>query len=134
MRPRSSVVVPIGPSGRVLVLRRGPTDPWMPGRWNYPGGKVDPGEDPYEAALRELSEEAGFHIPRSRLVWMGTMRGGPRRIHLFWVRLPVRPAVTMPDGEHDAFAWVPPGRFPGLPIPSAREVGLRAAAASRRAR
>ncbi len=47
---------------RVLLLRRGPTAPWMPGRWNLPGGNIDPGETPREAAVREAKEEAGVRI------------------------------------------------------------------------
>jgi 8-oxo-dGTP diphosphatase len=47
---------------RVLLLRRGPTAPWMPGRWNLPGGNIDPGETPREAAVREAKEEVGVHI------------------------------------------------------------------------
>jgi len=42
----------------VLLLKRGMTAPWMPGKWNLPGGTVDPGETPIEAAVREAQEEA----------------------------------------------------------------------------
>jgi mutator protein MutT len=41
----------------VLLLKRGMTAPWMPGKWNLPGGTVDPGETPIEAAVRETQEE-----------------------------------------------------------------------------
>ena len=44
---------------RVLLLRRGMTAPWMPGRWNLPGGNVERGETPEQGAIREAEEEAG---------------------------------------------------------------------------
>lgn len=52
------VAVTRGPD--VLLLRRGPTAPWKPGWWNFPGGIVDAGETFEDAAYRELREEAGL--------------------------------------------------------------------------
>lgn len=46
--------------GRVLLLLRGPTAPWLPNRWNLPGGKIELGESPHEAAMRELWEETNL--------------------------------------------------------------------------
>lgn len=46
-------------SERVLLLQRG-EDVSEPGRWAFPGGKIDDGETPRVAAVRELEEEAGY--------------------------------------------------------------------------
>lgn len=48
--------------GEVLLLKRGPTAPWMPGKWNLPGGTVDSGETPEQTAIRETQEETGLEI------------------------------------------------------------------------
>jgi len=45
-------------NGHVLLIRGGP-DKWFAGRYNGLGGHVEPGEDVYTAALREVQEEAG---------------------------------------------------------------------------
>jgi 8-oxo-dGTP diphosphatase len=43
-----------------LLLRRSDSESFLPGVWGIPAGKVQPGEDPKEACLRELGEEAGL--------------------------------------------------------------------------
>lgn len=56
----------VDPSGRVLITRR-PAGKPMAGLWEFPGGKVEPGECPEDALIRELREELGITISRDRL-------------------------------------------------------------------
>lgn len=53
----------IDADGRVLVTRR-PEGKTMAGLWEFPGGKVEAGESPEEAVIREMREELGIEIPR----------------------------------------------------------------------
>ena len=53
---------------RVLILHRGPTAPWMPNKWNFPGGIVEPDESSMNAAMRECQEEAGISPKSIRLL------------------------------------------------------------------
>ena len=92
--------------GSVLFLRRGPTDPWMPGRWNFPGGGLNVGETHLRAAVRELGEEAGIDADPRRMAYLGKFKTGRMyTMHLYGLRLKSRPPVHSRDGEHDAYVW-----------------------------
>jgi len=103
--PSSSVVVVIDPEGKVLFLRRSGTDKWMPGHWNFPGGRVDGPEKPCEAATRELFEEANIQVSCNSLYPLGRFRDREWKINAYFVKLGTRPLVASNDGEHDAFVW-----------------------------
>jgi 8-oxo-dGTP diphosphatase len=63
-RPRPTIVVVAGvlvEGGRVLTSRR-PAGGHLAGAWEFPGGKVEPDEDPRQALARELHEELGIEV------------------------------------------------------------------------
>jgi 8-oxo-dGTP diphosphatase len=67
MRTRKLVVAALVREGtRVLMSRRRADQP-MPGKWEFPGGKVEPGEAPTEALAREVREELGCEIDAGRI-------------------------------------------------------------------
>src|SRR3954471_15058349 len=51
------------PGVQVLLAQRSGEASFMPGVWVFPGGIVEPGEDPAETARRELTEEVGIELP-----------------------------------------------------------------------
>jgi ADP-ribose pyrophosphatase YjhB (NUDIX family) len=63
--PKVAVVIFIVQDGKILLIKRA-VDPGK-GRWAFPAGFVDAGEDPKEAARRELLEETGLDIEIIRL-------------------------------------------------------------------
>jgi 8-oxo-dGTP diphosphatase len=66
-RPRKLVVAAlVRQGGRVLVSRRRADQP-MPLLWEFPGGKVEPGEDPVVALAREVREELGCEVRVGRI-------------------------------------------------------------------
>ena len=56
-----AAVALIDPDGRVLIAQR-PEGKAMAGLWEFPGGKVEPGETPEVALIRELAEELGITV------------------------------------------------------------------------
>ncbi|MGY4396191.1 8-oxo-dGTP diphosphatase [Sphingomonas sp. UYAg733] len=56
----------IDPAGRVLVQQR-PPGKMMAGLWEFPGGKLEPGETPEAALIRELEEELGIIVSAAAL-------------------------------------------------------------------
>ncbi len=56
----------IGDDGRVLITQRR-ADQSLPLQWEFPGGKVEPGESPTAALARELVEEIGAHVTIGRI-------------------------------------------------------------------
>src|SRR5437879_11800898 len=67
--------------GRVLIAQR-PAGKPMAGLWEFPGGKVDPGETPEEALVRELQEELGIETATSCLAPIAFASHGYDNFHL----------------------------------------------------
>lgn len=94
--------------GKVLLLRRPPDDA-RGGEWEFPGGKVDPGEDLMTALRREVIEETGLTIS-SVGRYLGsfdyvTAVGRHNRQHTWSVAVFADAPVVLT--EHDAHSWVP---------------------------
>ncbi|WP_299307456.1 (deoxy)nucleoside triphosphate pyrophosphohydrolase [uncultured Croceicoccus sp.] len=69
----------IGPDGRIAMHRR-PEGKHHGGLWEFPGGKVDPGEQPDHALARELQEELAIVVAPDDCVpsgFVSSRRGGP---------------------------------------------------------
>jgi 8-oxo-dGTP diphosphatase len=56
---------------------------WQKGKYNLVGGKVEPGEDPVDAAQREFTEETGFKSPVTSVEFMGVVTGNWGSIYCF---------------------------------------------------
>jgi 8-oxo-dGTP diphosphatase len=67
-RPRKLVVagLVVGADGRILITQRR-ADQALPLQWEFPGGKVEPGEAPVAALARELAEEIGARVVVGRI-------------------------------------------------------------------
>ncbi|MDG6108656.1 NUDIX domain-containing protein [Dactylosporangium aurantiacum] len=66
-----ALVLLVDPSGAVLMQHRDAEAPVSPNQWSLPGGHIEPGETPEQAAHRELLEETGLTVDELRPVWSG---------------------------------------------------------------
>jgi len=108
----------------VLVAKRAEAQ-HLPGDWEFPGGKIEEGEEPADAALRELREETGLTagIAESLLVFVHDYPDRRLRFHAFVV-MDVSGEVATDGGR--SFAWVAPSSLDDLPMPEANRAILRA--------
>jgi len=103
--------------GRVFLARRGP-DRSMPGKWEFPGGKVEAGEAPEAALVREVAEELDVEIELGRFLGRGEADHDGRTIVLD-VWLARRVAGDPVSREHDAVGWFAAGELAALDWPEA---------------
>jgi 8-oxo-dGTP diphosphatase len=105
--------------GRVLVQQRPPGKP-MAGLWEFPGGKVEPGEIPESALIRELTEELGIGVEAACLApaaFASEMLGAR---HLVLLLYALRKWQGVPEARHaSALKWVKPLELHGLAMPPA---------------
>lgn len=93
--------------GRLLAARRS-APPALAGRWELPGGKVEPGETAPEALVRELREELGVEVvPLARVP--GAWPLSPPHVLQVWTARLVS-GEPEPLQDHDALLWLAPER------------------------
>lgn len=115
--------------GRLLVQERGDDALHDPGRWGYPGGDLEDGEDFLAAAVRELEEETGIEVDRTHLESLGVRRfrsescGEDDEFEVYAVRL----SVTDDDvvcGEGRQMVFVDLKDLAGRPLHQATALTL----------
>ena len=105
--------------GRVLLAQR-PAGKSMAGLWEFPGGKLNPGETPEAALIRELQEELGINVSASCLAPFAFASHAYERFHLLMPLYVCRRWTGRPEGrEGQTLAWVRPMRMTDYPMPPA---------------
>ena len=113
-------------SGRVLVAQR-PAGKVLAGRWEFPGGKLDAGETPFAALVRELREELDVEVHAAERLMRYSYEYPGRRVWLdVWT---VRQWSGEPQGlDGQALRWIEPGQLQDCDLLEAdRPIALRLA-------
>jgi 8-oxo-dGTP diphosphatase len=109
----------IDADGRVLIAER-PAGKSMAGLWEFPGGKVDPGERPEDALIRELKEELGIVVKEACLAPLTFASHTYEDFHLLMPLYVCRRwEGTVVPHEGQRLAWVRPNRLKEYPMPPA---------------
>lgn len=114
-----AAVALIDTDGRVLLAQR-PEGKSMAGLWEFPGGKVEPGETPEAALIRELHEELGIDTWTSCLAPLTFASHGYDDFHLLMPVFACRrwSGIVRPQ-EGQQLAWVRGGDLRNYPMPPA---------------
>src|SRR5215813_3703539 len=111
----------IDPDGRVLLAKRPPGRP-LAGLWEFPGGKVEPGETPEGALIRELGEELGIRVSGACLAPLTFASHAYPEFHLLMPLYVCRKwEGSVTAREHTRITWVRPNRLREYPMPPADE-------------
>ncbi|SDL18065.1 8-oxo-dGTP diphosphatase MutT [Paracoccus chinensis] len=114
-----AAVALIDADGRVLLARR-PAGKEMAGLWEFPGGKVDPGETPEAALIRELDEELGIETWNSCLAPLTFASHAYDSFHLLMPLYACRRWQGTPrPREGQELAWVRASDLARYPMPPA---------------
>lgn len=104
---------------RVLIARR-PEGKGMAGLWEFPGGKIEPGERPEDALVRELEEELGVSTRTACLAPLTFASHAYEDFHLLMPLYVCRKWQGTPEArEHQALKWVRPQALRDYPMPPA---------------
>ncbi|MEL0076729.1 MAG: 8-oxo-dGTP diphosphatase MutT [Alphaproteobacteria bacterium] len=114
-----SAVALIDVDGRVLLAQR-PEGKSMAGLWEFPGGKIEPGETPEAALIRELDEELGINTKESCLAPISFASHSYETFHLVMLVYACRKWQGHPRPiEGGALAWVRANKLRDYPMPPA---------------
>lgn len=107
--------------GRVLLSER-PAGKQLAGLWEFPGGKIEPGESPEDTLVRELAEELGIQTKPACLAPLTFASHRYETFHLLMPLYVCRRFEGIPIGrEGQKIKWVRPRDMRNYPMPPADE-------------
>lgn len=105
--------------GNILLAQR-PEGKSMAGLWEFPGGKIETGETPERALVRELTEELAITVSENDLKPITFASHAYESFHLFMPLYAVKRWIGVPrPTEGQTLAWVAPQDLHSYPAPAA---------------
>ena len=102
-RIATQIAVAVVVEGDAVLIGRRPDGVALAGLWEFPGGKIEPGESPEAAACRECLEETGMAVDVTGILDEQTHAYDHGTVHLHFVSCRVSSAATDPKPP---FRWV----------------------------
>ncbi len=125
----------ISKNGKILLLKRRETKKFLPGYYDIPGGKVEPGEDPNHALIREVKEETGLdtEIVKPYNVWSDILEynNGKELVKEciieidFILKIKKARAIKLSLEEHSEYIWVDKKGIPSKISPQLRKTIIK---------
>ena len=100
MKIEGAVVILLDQNDKTLILLRPAEAKWAPLKWGYPGGKIEPGEDALDAAVRETKEETALD---ARSLILAKLKVD-KPVEVYYTR--DYSGTVRIDHEHNDWAWV----------------------------
>ena len=98
-KTKGAIVVILDDQDRTLLLKRIPQAYWAPDQWAFPGGKIDDGETPLAAAIRETEEETTLEVLNLRPLAIEP----PKPVEIYYTR--DFTGTVQIDEEHTDWMW-----------------------------
>jgi mutator protein MutT len=102
-------VILVNTFGEILLLQRCDNDWLFPGKWCLPGGHVDLGEGPEEAAIREVKEETGITLKSVKMLKKYIYEDGFASMYFLaigGIDFDVDAIISITPKEHQKYKWV----------------------------
>ncbi len=115
MRARKLVVAALVRDGTKVLMSRRRADQPMPGLWEFPGGKVEPGESPIAALEREVTEELGCAVAVGRIHEVVFHPYGDFDLYMLVYEASISSGTPRPVQVAEV-AWVDAARLPELDL------------------
>jgi len=115
--PTPIAIAVVEHDGKFLIAQRPEGKP-LAGLWEFPGGKVEAGETPAEAAMRECWEEAGVRVAVGTQYPEVVQQYDHDRVRLYFFRCTLADG-TSPTEVAAGYRWVAPAELPAYEFPKA---------------
>jgi|SRR3989344_138232 len=114
--------------GEIFLLHRQDHKP-EGNTWCAPGGKIDTGESPLAAIIREIRQESGFDIPPDKLNYIREIYVRYSRFdfvyHLFHTEFSEKQNASINYSEHKAYCWATPEKALAMPLIQDEDVCIK---------